>query len=186
MYKDKSLKRYLDDLAEKLPAPGGGSSGAFSAAMGAALISMVVNFTIGKPKYEKYGKELKGILKDSESLRKEFLRLLDLDISAYKSGNTRDALNIPFMVARLSFEGIKLCPILIKKGNINLITDVAIAAILFESSFAASSFNIGINLKILGDRKLAQAIKGELVKKRKTIKAIRINTERKVGKIIGW
>jgi len=186
MYKNRAIKVYLDDLAAKLPAPGGGSAGAFNAAMAAALISMVVNFTLGKPKYKKYEKELKEILSKSESLRREFLNLVDLDVVAYKSKNMRDALNIPFMAARLSFEGIKLCPQLIRKCNLNLITDVATAAIFFEAGFASACFNVEINLKSLGDKKLAKAIMGELGKKNKQIKKIRSETEKKVGEIIGW
>jgi len=83
MYKDQSIQKYLDDLAAKLPAPGGGSAAALAAAMGAALISMVVNFSLGKPKYAKYEKELKSILDKSEGLRREFLNLVDLDVRAY-------------------------------------------------------------------------------------------------------
>jgi formiminotetrahydrofolate cyclodeaminase len=186
MYKDQAIKIYLDDLAARLPAPGGGSACALNAAMAAALISMAVNFTLGKPKYEKYEKELKEILNKSETLRKEFLNLVDLDVTAYKSKNMRDVLNIPFMVARLSFEGIKLCPVLIKKGNINLITDVAVAAIFFEAAFVSACSNVEINLKSLGDKKLAKSVKGELNKKNKLIKKIRIETEKKVGEIIRW
>ncbi|MCX5703048.1 MAG: cyclodeaminase/cyclohydrolase family protein, partial [Candidatus Omnitrophica bacterium] len=121
-YKEESLKKYLDDLAARLPAPGGGSAAALTAAMGAALISMVVNFTLGKPKYARYEEELGGILEKSEKLREEFLNLVDLDVTAYKSKDIRSALNVPLMVARLCFEGARLCPGLIKKGNINLIS----------------------------------------------------------------
>jgi formiminotetrahydrofolate cyclodeaminase len=186
MYKDQAIKIYLDDLAARLPAPGGGSASALDAAMAAALISMVVNFTLGKPKYAKHEKELKEILHQSEILRKEFLNLVDLDVEAYKSKNIRDALNIPFMVARLSFEGIKLCPVLVKKGNSNLIADLALAAIFFEASFTSACFNVEVNLKSLGDKELAEIIGGELSKKHKLIKKIRIETEKRVGKIIRW
>jgi len=184
MYKDGSLKKYLDDLAAKLPAPGGGSAAALTAGLGAALISMVVNFTIGKPKYAGYEKELKGILQKSEKLREEFLRLTDLDVVAYQSRNSRDALNTPFMVARLCYEGIKLCPSLIKKGNVNLISDVAVAAILLESGFASAYFNVEINLKTLEDKKLAREIRKELTQKSKFTKKIRLAMEERVGKII--
>ena len=92
---------------------------------------------------------------------------MDLDVIAYKSKNIRDALDVPFMVCRLCFEGIKLCPPLIKKGNINLISDVAVAAILLESAFASAYFNVEINLKSLGDKKLTRLIRKELIKKRK-------------------
>ena len=75
-YKDETLKKYLDDLAGRLPAPGGGSAAALTAGLGASLISMVVNFSLGKPKYAKYENELKGILDKSERLREELLRLV--------------------------------------------------------------------------------------------------------------
>jgi formiminotetrahydrofolate cyclodeaminase len=184
MYCDKSLREYLNDLAAKLPAPGGGSAAALNAALGVSLVSMVVNFTIGKPKYAKYETELKSILEKSEKLRTEFLDLVDLDVVAYKSKNLRDALDIPFMVARLCFEGIKLCPPLIKKGNINLISDVAVAAIFLESAFSAANFNVEINLKLLADKKLSKAVRKELKRKEKMIKDIREKTEEKVGEII--
>jgi formiminotetrahydrofolate cyclodeaminase len=183
-YKDSTLEKYLDDLAAKLPAPGGGSAAALSASLGAALISMVVNFTLGKPRYAQYEKELKEILEKSEKLRNEFLELVDLDVTAYQSKNIRDALEIPFMVARLCFEAIKLCPPLIKKGNINLISDIAVAAVLLESAFASAYFNVEINLKSLKDKKFTKAVRKELVHKEKMVKKIRLQTEAKVGKII--
>jgi len=183
-YKDETIKKYLDDLAARLPAPGGGSAAALNAAMGVSLISMVVNFTLGKPRYAEYEGELKKILEKSEKLRETFLNLVDLDVVAYKSKNIRDALDIPIMVSRLCFEGIKLCPALIKKGNINLLSDVAVAAVLLESAFVCAYFNVEINLKSLGDKKLTKSVRKELTRKEKLIKRIRIKTEEKVGEII--
>lgn len=185
MYKENSLQKYLDDLAAKLPAPGGGSAAALSAALGASLLSMVVNFTLGKPKYAAYEKELKAVLARCEGLRREFLNLVDLDVRAYKSGDLRDALDVPFMLARLCFEALKLCPPLVKKGNINLISDVAVAAVLLEAAFSSALYNVRINLRLLGDKKLSAAISRELTRKEKAVKKTRLNTEVKVGKIIG-
>ncbi|MFA5356713.1 MAG: cyclodeaminase/cyclohydrolase family protein [Candidatus Omnitrophota bacterium] len=183
-YKNESLEKYLNDLSARLPAPGGGSAAALAAALGASLISMVVNFTVDKPKYAKFEKELKGILESSQRLREEFLRLVDLDVAAYHSKDIRDALHIPFMVARLSYEAIKLCPPLITKGNINLISDVAVAAVMLESAFSSAYYNVQINLKTLADKKLTAGMRKELSLKQKTIRKIRQNTEEKVGKII--
>jgi len=184
MYKDESLKKYLDDLSAKVPAPGGGSAAALNAAMGASLISMVVNFTLGKPKYAQYENDLKEILCKSEKLRNEFLDLVDRDVLAYQSKNIRDAMDIPFMLCRLCFEGIKLCPELIKKGNVNLISDVAVAAVFLESAFSAGYYNVEINLKSLGDKRLTQSVRKELLRKYKLIRKVRLHTEVKVGKII--
>jgi len=183
-YKGQSLEKYLDDLAARLPAPGGGSAAALNAALGASLISMVVNFTLGKPKYAKYEDELKQILGKSEKLRADFLQLVDLDVLAYRSKNLRNALDIPFMVCRLCFEGIKLCPRLVKKGNVNLISDVAVAAIFFESAYASAYFNVAINLQSLADKKLTKTVRKELINKAKVIKRIRLQTEEKIGEII--
>jgi len=184
IYKEESLKKYLDDLAAKLPAPGGGSAAALAAGLGAALISMVVNFTLGKPKYAQYENELRQILEKSEKLRQEFLNLVDLDVIAYQSKNLQDALNVPLMVCRLCFEGINLCPPLIQKGNINLISDVAVAAILLESAFVSAYFNVEINLKSLADKKLTKSMRKELLQNNNIIKKLRLQTEAKVGKII--
>ncbi|MDD5432789.1 MAG: cyclodeaminase/cyclohydrolase family protein [Candidatus Omnitrophica bacterium] len=183
-YKSQSLEKYLVDLSAKLPAPGGGSASALSAALGASLISMVINFTIGKPKYAAFETDLKKTLNKSEKLRIEFLKLVDLDIVAYKSKNLRDSLNVPFMICRLCYEGLKLCPALIKKGNVNLISDVAVAAVLLEAAFTSAYFNVEVNLKSLGDEKLAQSMRKELNLAGKNIKKVRKLTEEKVGKII--
>jgi formiminotetrahydrofolate cyclodeaminase len=83
MYCNKSLKTYLDDLAAKKPAPGGGSAAALVGALGCALLSMVCNFTIGKDKYKDIEREIRKILSQTERLRKRFLSLVDLDVEAY-------------------------------------------------------------------------------------------------------
>jgi formiminotetrahydrofolate cyclodeaminase len=181
----ENLKKYFDDLAARIPAPGGGSAAAACAGLGASLVSMVINFTIGKPKYAKYEKQLARILDSSEKLRLEFLHLVDLDVTAYESKDPRKAMDVPLMVSRLCYEGIKLCLPLAKKGNVNLITDVAVAAVLFESAYASSCHNVLINLKYLDDPKFAEKVKKELSKKSKTMKRIRSVTEAYVGKIIG-
>ncbi|MBN2830937.1 MAG: cyclodeaminase/cyclohydrolase family protein [Candidatus Omnitrophica bacterium] len=184
MYKNTAIKDYLNQLAAKLPVPGGGSSSALCAASAAALVSMVVNFTLGNPRYLKYEKKLRKVLDKSESLRKEFLRLVDLDAVAYESKNIRDAFNVPFMVSRLCFEGIKLCPILIRQGNINLVSDAAIAAVLFEAGFSSACFNIEVNLKSMNDKNLSREVAKELRQKNRMIRKIRAQVEERVGKII--
>lgn len=183
-YKTQSLVKYLNDLAARLPVPGGGSAAALNAAMGASLVSMVVNFTLGKPQYAVFAKELKATLVKSEKLRKHFLDLVDLDVLAYQSKNIRRSLAMPLKLARLCCQAAKLCPPLITKGNVNLISDVAVAVVFLESAFAAACFNIQINLKCLADAKLARQIKKELSLMCKVILKIRKNTEDGVGKVI--
>jgi len=41
-FRDMTVECFLEELASKSPAPGGGSASAIAAAMGAGLVSMVV------------------------------------------------------------------------------------------------------------------------------------------------
>jgi len=170
MCKD-SINNYLDDLASKKPAPGGGSAAALVGAVGAALISKVANFTIGKEKYKDVEEEMKGILTQSEALRESLNRLCSEDEKAYKKfsqaiklpkGTERDkkiqdalkeAIAVPFQVCKDAHQAIKLCFPLAQKGNINLITDAGIASILLNDAFKCALYNVEINLKIVKDDK---------------------------------
>ncbi len=184
MYASGSLKRYLDDLAAKLPAPGGGSAAALTAALGASLIGMVINFTIGKPKYARFERELKKALKRSEAARKEFLCLVDKDVIAYSKKDMRASLEVPVRICRLCAEMSALCPLLIKQGNINLVSDVAVASILLESAFFSALCSVDINLKCRGARELSMGLRKELDGKGRRVKSFRARTEAGVGKII--
>jgi methenyltetrahydrofolate cyclohydrolase len=184
MYKDSTLAKYLDDLAAKLPAPGGGSASALAAGLGCALLSMVINFTLGKPKYAEYEKELSAVLADTERLRKDFLRLVDEDVAAYSSKDLERALSVPLQICRLCHETANLCLGICQKGNVNLISDVAVAIDLLDGAFAAAYWNVDINLKILKDNARTRAIRQELDGYQKTIQSIRHDTEMSIGKII--
>jgi formiminotetrahydrofolate cyclodeaminase len=48
MYVKGPIIDFLDKLASSAPEPGGGSASALAAAIGAALVSMVANLTVGK------------------------------------------------------------------------------------------------------------------------------------------
>src|SRR3989338_8025777 len=80
---DGPIKKYLDDLAARLPAPGGGSSAALAGAMASALLSMVLNFTIGNEKYKGFEAEAKKMLERSEGLRRKFTDFFEQDIKSY-------------------------------------------------------------------------------------------------------
>jgi formiminotetrahydrofolate cyclodeaminase len=73
---------------------------------------------------------------------------------------------------------------LIKKGNVNLLSDVGVAAVLLESAFASAYFNIEINLKLLKDKGISRALRREFRQKGNKIKKIRLQTEVQVGEII--
>lgn len=183
-YKNQTLKKYLDDLSAKLSAPGGGSAAAFNAAMGAGLMMMAINFTLGKPQYRVFRKELGVLRVKTEKFEKRFLELVDEDVEAYRSKDLRYALKVPLELSRLCCKAAELCPVLMRKGNPNLSSDTAMAAVLLESAFVCACFNVRINLKILKDSKLAGKIEKELRQKGKTVLMARKETEAGFGKII--
>jgi len=195
-YRSESLENYLDDLAAKLPAPGGGSVVALVGALGVGLLSMVSNFTIGKDRYRRSEKEIKKILKRSEDLRERLTELVDEDIRvygkvsrAYKlSGATdkekevrfqaiekacKEALIAPLKVARYCVEGLELARRLVQIGNVRLVSDVGIAAGLLEAALKGAELNVKINLNTIADRNFVEEKRkniGSLVRNRLKIK----------------
>ncbi|MGD9405532.1 MAG: cyclodeaminase/cyclohydrolase family protein, partial [Anaerolineae bacterium] len=74
---DKPVTAFLDELASDAPAPGGGSVAAISGALGAALVSMVCNLTLGKKGYDDVQDDIKNLLTKSEALRAKLAGLLE-------------------------------------------------------------------------------------------------------------
>lgn len=174
-YINKSIKKYLDDLAAKKPAPGGGSAAALVGATGVSLLSMVANFTVGKDKYKRFEREIKNSLKKSEKIRKKLLELVDLDVINYSKvarnkkkslalyqKSLKEATNVPVMIAELSFQALRLCPVLEKKGNKYLVSDVYVADSLLRAAIKSALENIEINIPYIKDKKFIAKIDSQL------------------------
>jgi formiminotetrahydrofolate cyclodeaminase len=167
MYIDKPLKEYLDDLAARKSAPGGGSASALAAATGTSLMSMVANFTIGKLEYKDVEGKVADILLETMKLDSELRALIDKDVDAYAKLSAalkgarldgakleelyKDAAGAPFSVCEITGKCIRLCRELAECGNRNLVTDTATAAILLEAAFFSAKFHVYINLKYIKD-----------------------------------
>jgi formiminotetrahydrofolate cyclodeaminase len=177
MYIKGSVETYLNDLAARSPAPGGGSAAALQAATGCALMSMVANYTVGNPKYKDYEKKVSEILKKSEESRKRLQGLIDADVEAYGKlskvmKETKDAVKLdaaykeavepPYEICKIAAGCLKLCKELADCGNKNLITDTAIAVICLEGAFFAAKYNVYINLKYIKDMDFIGKIHGVL------------------------
>ncbi|PPC86357.1 MAG: methenyltetrahydrofolate cyclohydrolase, partial [Methylocystis sp.] len=80
--KNDTIGKFLDELASDAPTPGGGGAAALSGAMGAALVSMVCNLTIGKKNYEAVSADLQVTLAKAEKLRAELTAGVDEDVVA--------------------------------------------------------------------------------------------------------
>lgn len=157
-YKNHTLKKYLECLSSRTPTPGGGSAAALVGTLGAALISMVANYSLGKNKVKSIDAKIKDTLTKSEKLRKRLLELVDLDAQAYlgvvktryssktvRQKALKKAREVPMEICRLCYAAMQLTPFLVKRGNRHLISDVQVAVELLEATFHSAMINVEIN-----------------------------------------
>jgi len=169
-----TIEDWLTDLASELPAPGGGAAAGMGAAMAAALVSMVCNLTIGKPKFAEHEAVMREALAEAGRLRLEALQLAEDDaeafsgvVAAYKLPKSSDeekaartaaiqaglveAAAVPLAVARVSAEVIKLSGRILEGSNPNVISDVAVAASAAKSALESAALNVDINVVAIKD-----------------------------------
>ena len=150
-FKNLTLLEYVSVLASKNPVPGGGSAAALSGALGAGLISMVTQYSLGKGKPQVVEDKFKKILRNSQKIQKDLLELVDLDAQAYlkvvKSRGKSESIKkkaqefsrrVPAQVCKLCYQAVELTPFLVKHGNKYLLSDVQAAVELLLSSFKAA------------------------------------------------
>ncbi|MBI5873908.1 MAG: cyclodeaminase/cyclohydrolase family protein [Candidatus Omnitrophica bacterium] len=182
MYINQPIKKYLSDLAARIPTPGGGSVAALCAALASSLAAMTCRFTLGKEEYKKFETRLTKILNQSLYFEKRFASLVDEDVRAYASGDLDRAIQVPAEVCSLSYDLMKLIEEVIEKGNKRLVSDAALAAILAESSFIAGYLYIQANLKLSkGGTKRHELIVKKLRPLKKKMRAMRKKIEGYVG-----
>jgi len=174
----KSIKKFLDELASKSPAPGGGSIAALSGAEAAGLVSMVCRLTIGRKKYVKVQKEIKKILRTSEKLRKELIKLIDEDAQAYNQvvkafkllggldieKALKCATEVPLETAENCKKVLELAVRVAKIGNKNALSDTKIAKLLAQAGIRAAILNVKVNLPLIKDKRFRKKVEKALQK----------------------
>lgn len=172
---DKPVTGFLNELASNAPAPGGGSVAALSGALGAALISMVCNLTLGKKGYEAVQPDIATLLAQSEALRSKLTELLEADVAAYtaysqtakmprdteeqKAERTKamqtalkNATMVPMGIAEVAVQVMDLCMPAAEKGNKWAVSDAGVAVLMAEASLRSAALNVLINLGTIHDR----------------------------------
>jgi methenyltetrahydrofolate cyclohydrolase len=168
-YVDGTIRSYLDRLASAEPEPGGGSVAALVGALGAALVTMVTDLTLGKEKYADVQEAVAAIKTESEKVRRELEELVTLDAKAYRAVATamrlpketdaqkaeRDralqaalvgAAEVPLRVAEAAAEVARLSLPAAEKGNVNAVSDAGVAVLLAEAAAQSAALNVKINL----------------------------------------
>lgn len=174
--RELTLEGFLRELSSSSPAPGGGSVSALMGALGASLISMVSNLTLGKKGYEAFKEDIKRILSHSTELREDLLRKVDEDTEAFnsfmealklpKGSQEREraleealkkATLLPLSVMELSLEVLRLSKELLGKGNKNAISDTAVSALSAYGAMESAYFNVLINCLSIKDGEFKRA-----------------------------
>jgi methenyltetrahydrofolate cyclohydrolase len=184
---DVSVEKFLDDLASRNPTPGGGSAAAIMGAMGAALVSMVCNVTLGKKGYEGVEAEMRAVLHESEKVRRRLAEMVAEDIAAfdsilaaYKMPKTSDdekaaraaaiqvglrrATEVPLDCARVCAEVIALSRRASEHGYLNVISDGGVGVLAGFTGLRSAALNVYINAPALEDRIFAERATAELEK----------------------
>ncbi|MGH3189327.1 MAG: cyclodeaminase/cyclohydrolase family protein [Streptosporangiaceae bacterium] len=169
--RDETIAAFLDELAARVPAPGGGATAALHAAQSAALLAMVARYSDGA-KYD--ASVMDHVITEADGIRSDALTLAERDADAFglvasayglpkgteeekaaRSAAIASALagaaRPPADVVRLALLLVSLAEELLPTGNRNVITDVAAAAEAARAAAVTAQVNIEVNLRGIGD-----------------------------------
>ena len=185
MPKSQTIRAFLDELASESPTPGGGGAAAATGAMGAALVSMVCNLTIGKEKFAAVETRMKDILAKAEALRVKLTDLMAEDVAAFdavmaayrlpkdtpddktaRSAAIQEAAKTaaltPLATARSCAEVIELAQSAAELGNPNVLSDAGVAALCAQAGLKGAALNVFINLGMIKDQTFVSQCQAEL------------------------
>jgi glutamate formiminotransferase/formiminotetrahydrofolate cyclodeaminase len=169
-----TMKGFLGELASNSPAPGGGSVAALSGSLGAALLEMVCNLTVGKKKYEEVWDEMGKTAKEISGSRIRLLELVDEDTEAFNDvmkafrmpketddekaerskaiqAGYKKAIATPEETASFCMKVLESALMVAEKGNKNSISDAGVGADMAASGLEGALINIRINLGSVKD-----------------------------------
>uniref|UniRef100_A0A8C5C192 Formimidoyltransferase-cyclodeaminase n=1 Tax=Gadus morhua TaxID=8049 RepID=A0A8C5C192_GADMO len=176
-----SLRQFVQSVAARSAAPGGGSVSAAVAALGAALGAMVGQMTYGKRQFEGLDGAMRGLIPPFHQAVQDLLLLVDADSSAFTSymaalklpkgteeelerrqtamqAGLREAVGVPLSLAeRVSTLWDPLIQ-LVLQGNISCLSDAQVSAKALETAVFGAYYNVVINLKDISDLSFKTAV----------------------------
>lgn len=165
-----TLEEFGVSLAARTPVPGGGAVAAVTASHAAALVCMVVEFTLGKPAFAAHEGANQRALAEARTLRQQALELADADAEAYSALNAlwklpKDsparaagwapavaaAIAAPQAILEAATAVARLAASLAGTTNPNLASDLTIALDLARVAARAAAHNVQVNLPSVAD-----------------------------------
>jgi len=172
---DEPVRGFLDQLAARTPAPGGGGAAAVTGAMAAGLVAMAARFSATR---------LPGageLADEADELRRRLVQLADMDARAYaavleafrlpaedaqREARRREALRgaalVPLEIAGIGARVAAMAAQVAEAGNPNLRGDAVTGAVLAAASARSAACLVDINVGLGGldpglSRRAAQA-----------------------------
>lgn len=165
---DQSIAEFLEALAARVPAPGGGATAALHVAQAAALVAMVGRYSDGA-KYDSHRDEISAVVDEADAIRKRALGLAADDEAAFLAVSSayglpkstdaekqerREAIATaligaaepPIQVVAAAHRVIEIAAVLVPIGNRTLIADLAAAAEAARAGAATGRVNIEVNM----------------------------------------
>ena len=169
-----SVSGFIEEVAARSSAPGGGSVSAQVAAVGVGLGAMVAKLTYGVRKFEKLDGKMREIIPPLHRISQELIPLIDADASAYSDYITalrlpqetaeekqrrqaaiqagmKTAIRIPLTVMRLADEAWDAMLEIAKYGGLAFKSDVQVGARALETGIWGAWQNVMINMADIED-----------------------------------
>jgi methenyltetrahydrofolate cyclohydrolase len=166
--RNDTIGSFLNALADRVPAPGGGASAALHAAQAAALVAMVARYSDG-PRFAEHADLVQKVRDTADRLRDDALALAEDDVAAFTAvteayrlpngddgekaersaaieAATLGAARPPEALVRLVSRILDLAEDLLPVSNRNVVSDVAAAAEAARAAATTARVNIEINL----------------------------------------
>ena len=162
-----SCEGFLEELASKAAAPGGGGASALVGAAGVALGSMVGSLTVGKKKYAAVEADIAALNVRAEALRKRLEALVQADAEAFlpvaaayklpKETPEQQAHKAAVLMTACG-EGIVLAAEYAEKGSVLARSDAGCAALFCKAAMQAAGLNVKVNTRLMADKAHADAL----------------------------
>lgn len=169
---DHTVRDLLDRLSSHAPVPGGGSAAALSGALGASLVAMVCELTIGRPAYADAEPIAREAGDAARALRDTLVELAEQDATAYDAvvrarklpreteaersarsaaidAASVAAAEVPLRTAHVAAAVLELAERIAPIGNRNAVSDAGVAALLAAAAVRGAALNVRINLPYL-------------------------------------
>lgn len=182
---DLSVGELLERLGSAEPTPGGGAAAALVGALGAALVQMTANLTLGRPRLADVQAQAHDIATRAGELRARLARLGDADAAAFTEVTAayrlpraddaqkaaraeaiqaalRAAARVPLETAAVCAEVLRTAEEAAPLLNPAVISDVVVGALLAQAALASAAVNVEINLASLDDPSAALRLEREL------------------------